>query len=58
MMLKIVIPEKLKEHSQKLREIYLRQRKITLEEARLQCLRVASQGKTDYSRKWIRLEKH
>jgi hypothetical protein len=58
MMLKIVIPEKLKEHSQKLREIYLRQRKITLEEARLQCLRVASQEKTDYSRKWMRLEKH
>ena len=57
-MLKIVIPEKLKEHSQKLREIYLRQRKITLEEARLQCLRVASQEKTDYSRKWMRLEKH
>jgi len=54
----LVIPEKLREHSRKLKEIYSKQRKITLDEARMQCLRVASQGKTDYSRNWIRLEKH
>ena len=57
MISKIVIPEKLREHSRKLKEIYSKQRKITLVEARLQCLRVASQGKTDYSRSWMRLEK-
>jgi hypothetical protein len=58
-MLKIVIPpEKLKEHSQKLKEIYSRQRIMTLEEARMQFLRVASQGKTDYSSNWMPSEKH
>jgi hypothetical protein len=54
MMLKIVIPERLRENSQKLKEICSKQRKVTLEEARLQCLRVASQGKTDYSRRSMR----